>query len=189
MARSIVFTRNDVIEAGFDIVREEGIHFLTARKVATEMNASTAPVYSHFASMDELRREVIIKSKELLTEYTVKNYEFEEYIDIGIGIVLFAQEEGNLYKALFLENTEDRDIVNDFLINMKIKLDKNQSFSSIDSFQRIRLLYKMWFFAHGFATLTCAGLYKSCSASKIGKVLNETGESLINDALRKHGSE
>ena len=47
--RKPVFSREDVVAAGLALVRREGMALMTARRVADELESSTAPVYSNFS--------------------------------------------------------------------------------------------------------------------------------------------
>ena len=48
------FSREDIIEAGCEIVNKEGIEALNARRVAKELNSSVQPIFHYFESMEEL---------------------------------------------------------------------------------------------------------------------------------------
>ncbi len=52
MVRKSVFSREEIIQAGFDLVDKQGLEQLTARNVAEEIGSSTAPVYSNFNNME-----------------------------------------------------------------------------------------------------------------------------------------
>ena len=54
MARKTTFSREDVEQAAMEILEAEGAAAVTARRVADALGASTAPVYSNYASMEEL---------------------------------------------------------------------------------------------------------------------------------------
>ena len=66
--RKTVFTREDVIAAGLKVMARDGLSQLSARRVADELNSSTAPVYSNFASMEELadavKREAVAELRQ-----------------------------------------------------------------------------------------------------------------------------
>ncbi len=53
MPPKIKYTRDEVIGAALSVVEEIGLNSLTARNVAFKLDSSTAPVYNHFATMDE----------------------------------------------------------------------------------------------------------------------------------------
>ena len=45
MARKETITKEDIIQAAFEILQEEGIEQVTARKLAAKANCSTQPIF------------------------------------------------------------------------------------------------------------------------------------------------
>ena len=48
------FTREEIIEAAFEVAKEEGFSKITARSVASRLNLLVAPIYANFKAIDEL---------------------------------------------------------------------------------------------------------------------------------------
>ena len=46
MPKTIIFTREEIIEAAFEIFKQEGMPAISARRIAAKLNCSTAPVYT-----------------------------------------------------------------------------------------------------------------------------------------------
>ena len=44
------FTKEDIVEAAFNIVREQGWEALTQRSIAQKLNASIGPIYSSLSN-------------------------------------------------------------------------------------------------------------------------------------------
>ena len=120
MPPKVQFTREDVIQAAFDFVREQGIKKLSARKVAQMLKSSTAPVYSHFKSMKELEMEVLRKAKDLLLQYTRSSYTDRVFLNMGTGYAVFAREHSELFRAIFLGRETYTDIVEEFLNTLRV---------------------------------------------------------------------
>jgi AcrR family transcriptional regulator len=59
MAPKIRITKESIISTAIDLVRVCGEQAINARAIATALDCSTQPIFSNFASMDELRREVM----------------------------------------------------------------------------------------------------------------------------------
>lgn len=97
-------SRQEFIDAAFKIVREHGWPKLTARNLARELKSSTMPIYSHFSTMTDLEDEVIRKAMELLADYESRSHTGVPSLDTGIGYVLFAWDEPNLFTALNDQN-------------------------------------------------------------------------------------
>ena len=63
------FTKEDIVEAAFNVVREQGWEALSQRSIAKKLNASIGPIYSYLKSMTNLEEAVIEKAYELLLHY------------------------------------------------------------------------------------------------------------------------
>ena len=55
MPPKVKITKEDIIKTAVELVRSNGAEALNARAVAAELNCSTQPVFSNFATMDELQ--------------------------------------------------------------------------------------------------------------------------------------
>jgi len=186
MPPKVRFTKDDVIRAAFEIVEERGLNELTARNIAHRLKSSTAPVYSHFKTMDQLAYEVIRKTQKLLLEYTTRSYTDRVFLNMGTGVAMFACEHSRLYKVLLLEGDNYRDVVNEFLEILELQLAKDQRFKSLSSDERHTLLNKMWTFTHGLASLICVGMIKDCNMSFIIETLMDVGADVIGATMKKH---
>ena len=58
MPPSIKITREDIITASMDLVREQGTEGLTTRALAKKLNCSTQPIFSNFPNMESLNKIV-----------------------------------------------------------------------------------------------------------------------------------
>ncbi len=179
------FTRTDVISASFDVAKAEGIHALTARKIASQLKSSTAPVYSHFEAMEELKREVLLKTKDLLFEYSIRPYTDRVFLNMGVGIAVFARDYPMLFRALFLETGQSKDIVVEYLKSLEERMIYDERFTSLPAEERRELLKKMWIFTQGLASLICAGLLDDDSDESIKEMLLGVGTPVIQSALGK----
>ena len=64
------FVREKILEAAFDLFAKRGYEAVSSREIAAEAGVGPASMYRHFASMEELGREVYaIGLEPLLTEF------------------------------------------------------------------------------------------------------------------------
>ncbi len=178
------FTKEDILRAAFNIVKKHGLDKLTARYVAVKLKSSQVPVYSNFSSMTALRKEVLKMAKDLMFEYSTKPYTDRTFLNIGTGIVLFARDNKNLFRALFLEKAVMKEIVDDYLNSIKVEMKKDLRFKDMTGDERNGLLIKMWIFTHGLASLVCVGLVKDSRESIINELLG-VGSAVIGAALQE----
>lgn len=98
------FSKEQVVDAAFDIARVEGIDNITIRKVAEKLGSSIAPIYVNFKDADELIQAVIKKiysvSHQLLLEQNTGN----PFYDIGVASLKFAKEYSVLFRDMVLKN-------------------------------------------------------------------------------------
>lgn len=66
------FTKEEIVEAALNIVREDGISNLTARALGSELGSSARPIFTVFQNMDEVQQAVIDSAKQLYADYIQK---------------------------------------------------------------------------------------------------------------------
>lgn len=99
------FSRDAVIEAGLIQLREEGWAGLTPSKVAKRLGASTMPIYSHFPNMADFKQALMDKAWEMMEAYARETYTGDPWVDHGVGYILFARDNGQLFTSMHAEDT------------------------------------------------------------------------------------
>jgi AcrR family transcriptional regulator len=180
MPPPINFSQEIILNEAFEIVRKEGVAGLTARRIARNLNCSTQPVYSAYASMMELKRAVLIKAREYAVNYLLQCLDDEgPFFAIGMQYFRFAQEEPELFKWLFLSPQsadDDQDIFAPPLLLERMKLDKHVN--NLDETTLKRLFSNMWIYTHGLATLAQSSARSQPEAFARERLL-QMGEILI----------
>ncbi len=98
--RNTQFSRDDIVAAAFQLVREQGWDGFSVQAVAKLINSSTMPIYSQFANVRELEDEVCIKAMELLKVSLLETRSGDLWIDQAISYVNFALAEKHLFRIL-----------------------------------------------------------------------------------------
>ena len=150
-------TRDMVIDAAFEVVRDAGWENINARTVAQKLSCSTQPVMYHFATIEELKRAVYTKLDRYHTEYLMKIEEPPKGVMLGIGVnyIRFAVEEPNLFRFLFqsgfaVENNLLEMIDSEELVPV-ISAMQEAVGMSIEQTKKVFLTISM--FAHGYASI------------------------------------
>jgi AcrR family transcriptional regulator len=185
LPRRISFSREDIVQAAYAVVEREGLSQLSARRVARQMGGSTAPLYSHFASIDELVREVMTRATWALQEYMRRPLTDRPFLSMGAGVLLFARDHGNLYRALFVEGGRHKDIVDRFLAESAEAMSGDPRFARLPLARRRDLLTRMWVFTHGLASLVTAGLMEDDRPEALIGLLSDVGQAVIGQALER----
>jgi AcrR family transcriptional regulator len=157
MPPQVNFSKEQILNEAFEIVRKEGLEVLSARRIAQNLKCSTHPIYRAFQSMKELETAVIEKAKEYAITYLLQGDDTQEpFLNIGLQYFRFAQEEKELFKLLYLSgrisgNFENMGTLFEFLLD-RMKEDSHLQGLSDASLKRIGT--NMWIYTHGLITLT-----------------------------------
>lgn len=105
MPPKVKISKKDIIDTALALVRKSGESVLNARLVAAELGCSTQPVFSNFATMDELHEAVVLAAYELYFGFLKNEAEsgkYPQYKAFGMAYIRFAKEESELFKLLFM---------------------------------------------------------------------------------------
>ncbi len=94
------FTKTELIESAFNLVKHKGWNKFSTRTLANELGSSARPIYSFFKSMDNLEEELVKMSYNLLHGFMICEKTGDLWIDHGIGYVMFAKKEKHLYRGI-----------------------------------------------------------------------------------------
>lgn len=116
MPASRKVSKEAIIDAAVELLREGGAAALNARGVARKLGCSTQPIYLSFQSMDELKAAVTRRAMALHTRHAREwlhildeedHYRrHSRYSGYGIGFVKFAEREKYLFRWLYLDGEQ-----------------------------------------------------------------------------------
>ena len=112
MPPKVKITKEDIIQTALSLVRESGASALNARGIASALGCSTQPVFSNFATMEELQEAVIVAAYEhyfAFLKAEVESGKYPPYKAYGMAYVRFAKEERELFKLLFMRDRTGED--------------------------------------------------------------------------------
>ena len=161
MPPTIRFSREAVLNAAYQLVRREGPSALNARSVAKELGGSTQPIFRLFANMDELRHAVIEHTFQFWKDalaLRMQNSAFP-YLSIGMAYLLFARDEPELFKLLFMRDRVSDGSCTDYNVNFGIPLIEDVIKVDVDTARK--LYERNWLFCHGLA-VSIATKYIPC---------------------------
>ena len=154
MPPKIRITKADIIEKALDVIRQSGAGSVNARSVAEALGCSTQPIFSNFATMDELMHEVSAAAyvhylQFLQNEDNMGKY--PRYKAFGMAYIRFAREEKELFKLLFMCDRKKNKITSyeDFDASVEMVM------QSCDiSRERAQLFHlELWSCVHGIASM------------------------------------
>jgi len=179
-------TREQILEAAFELVRVEGVSGLTARALAKALGTSTSPIFGHFSSMAEMLPHLKARAEAKLREYQTTTRTGEPFLDMGLGYIDFARREPRLFWELLgnagrANECEGREFGKTHLAAMR----KDPRLAGLDDGALFSILLKMWIFVHGMASLSKADAIALGDDENIRRMLLEVGSAVIDSALKE----
>jgi AcrR family transcriptional regulator len=181
MPRKTVFSKYIIFQTALELVAENGISALSARAIAKRLHSSVAPVYSYYPSMERLKRDILNEIRERLTAYIHKAYTENSLLNLGTGIVLFAQEQRMLFKAFFLDSPEyTAEIISNIKNDADEDLKKDSAMAKLVPSARETVIFKTWIIAYGLSTMLVSGALENLTKTEISSKLKELiGEDIL----------
>lgn len=110
------YTREEIIDAAFELVRENGIESLAARELGKRMGTSSSPIFTAFKNMEELQQEVRAKA---LQEFEACVNDAINYTPVfkhvGEKMIEFAAKEPKLFQFIYMQEHEESKSYMDYI--------------------------------------------------------------------------
>ena len=182
MPTKIRISKDMILDAAFEIVRQDGMEKLSNRELVKKLKCSIRPIYYQFENVEEMQNELYIKIEQYFYEFLLDNMieGIPQYKQIGINYIKFAKKEKKLFQTLFMSDTgltPDAFVTkagNDYKeIEKLVRISTNLKDDNIKDFHA-----KMWIFCHGIATLVASGTVK-LTDSQIQNLLSYEFQALM----------
>ncbi|GAA3401169.1 TetR/AcrR family transcriptional regulator [Paenibacillus hodogayensis] len=189
MAPKTKFSKEQIIDAAFEIARIEGINAITIRKVSEKLGSSIAPIYVNFKEVDELIQEVVKKTFAISKQLLKEQHSGNPFQDIGIASIRFAKEYGVLYRDLVMNKNDyknDREQDMDMLVSL---MKQDAHLQGLADEELMAILLKMKIFQTGLSVMVANGLLPNdFDEEKMIHILNSAATDIITAAhARKSG--
>ena len=181
------FSKEEIINAGLEILREKDLSAVTAREIGKRLGSSARPIFTVFKSMNEVICGIKNKAGEIYTEYVKRGLEHDKaFRGVGQAYIEFAAKEPKLFQILFM-----RELPDDIGLNKILpEIDSNYEMilkSVTDNYPVSRddaiMLYRhLWVYSHGIATLSATGMCRF-TGEEISDMLTEVFVSLLKNRL------
>lgn len=148
-------TRDMIIDAAFEIVRNDGAETINARTVSKKLNCSTQPVMYYFKTIGELKKAVYVKADEFHSSY-IANIQGQFPIkNIGLLYIRFGAKEKHLFRFLFQTNEFSGKSVSDLTCAKEAEpiLEAIARSGNITLAQARVIFKSLFLFAHGYASM------------------------------------
>ena len=161
MPPTVRFSREAVLDAAYQLIRREGPSALNARAVAKELGGSTQPIFRLFSGMEELKSavtELALTTWKERMKARMRDSAFP-YLTIGMSFLLFARDEPELFKLLFMRDRVTDGSCTDYNISWGVPL--IESSVKVDAETAAQLYERNWLFCYGLA-VSIATKYIPC---------------------------
>lgn len=96
-------TKEMVIDAAFEIARNDGMEHVILKNIAGKIGCSVQPIYSYCRNMDGLRQDVIERVNCFINEYVHAHIDKNDlFRSTGRSFIQLAKDEPNLFKIFIL---------------------------------------------------------------------------------------
>ena len=159
MPPKVKITKEEIVAAAVEIVRKEGVQAVNARTLANALNCSTQPIFSNFATMEQLHHAVTEKADALCRAYLKREVEsgaYPTYKANGMAYIRFAKEERELFKLLYMCDRKGEPLpeYTELSHQMESIVHQNTGLGDLDA----KLFHlEMWVYVHGIATMFATG--------------------------------
>ncbi|MGN0797027.1 MAG: TetR/AcrR family transcriptional regulator [Christensenellales bacterium] len=181
MPKKPKFTRQEIIDAAYEIVKEDGKDNLVARSLAQKLNSACSPIFTLFESMEEVKQEVLNKAKATFVDYLKQSLSyFPVFKEFGLRYVRFAMENPNVFSMLFgaKNNVDFEDLSVDFADVVEPILEGIQKTFDLNRDESKYLCNHMIITANGMATAFAARKNKY-GKEELGKYMSEACIGLV----------
>ena len=160
MPPRVKITKEQIIQTALALVRANGDEALNARAIAVALNCSTQPIFSNFASMEELRESVISAAYEgylLFLKREAESKRYPQYKAFGMAYIRFAKEEKELFKLLFMRDRSGEQPSTSPDFDASVHMIMNANGVSAETAKRMHL--EMWTCVHGIGVMLATSFF------------------------------
>lgn len=164
MAGRPSISKEELVGAALDLIRESGWEGVSARNLASRTAMSTMPIYSAMGSMDELKKACFLAVAALLDASQHRKRSDNPALDLALGYVAFARDEPRLYRFLLSAPWDMEKVIKeeaarpDYEKGGRAEGFLRQVFGEMpEPGQRDNFVFRTWIFTHGLADLVSSG--------------------------------
>lgn len=103
------YTKQQIADTAYNLVRSEGFDHLSARSLAAKLGTSTAPIFTVFNGIEEVQQLCIERAKKLYEEYLQAGLKGPiPFKGAGLKYIEFAKNEPRLFRLLFMSGDSNK---------------------------------------------------------------------------------
>ena len=156
MPPKVKVTKEEIIAAALEILRQKGMEAVNARAVAAALGCSTQPIFSNYSSMGALQHDVLAAGYAEYNrwiEQQMKEGRYPPYKASGMAYIDFARREKHLFRLLFMRNRSQEEVTRQLGDDAEPLLDLIQRAAGISRESARMFHLEMWIYVHGIASM------------------------------------
>lgn len=184
------FTKEEIVAAALEMVKENGLDSLTSRELGSYLGSSARPIFTVFRNMEEVQQEVKAAAMQCLGTYAQKTMHYTPaFKQVGMQMILFAMEEPKLFQLLFMTENEEVKSFEDIFRNLgemaQVCIDVIVEDYGLSPEEAKLLFEHVWVYTFGIGVLCATG---AChfTEEEISKMMTQDFTALM--MLIKSGS-
>ena len=150
-----IITKQDIINAAIQLVRENGISSINARNLAKTLNCSTKPLFRIYTNMDEIKKDIKIELDNYYNSFMESKINDENrLLSQGLAYIEFAQNEKMIFNTLFMNMTMKGSSLQDIIHAEwnRITIENAKKVTGLSIEKSEILFINFWLYSHGVAT-------------------------------------
>jgi AcrR family transcriptional regulator len=183
MTRPKLLTKDVLIDLGRAFIIKYDIRHLTARSLAKEYGFSTQPIYHTFENMEIYKHEILtaIHTDMIENHLHAKDYDPDPLVNLAINFIHYAQNNPELYYAMFVSGYADNALLFDRSIkNYRQVLDQHDRYKDLDDLHKDALHTHTWIIVNGMATASLAGI-RNYTDTYLARIMKDTINIILNN--------
>ena len=184
------FTREEIVSAALELVRERGMGALTSRDLGARLGSSARPVFTVFRSMEEVQQAVREAAEARYRAFVERALHYTPaFKQFGMQMILFANEEPKLFQLLFMSESgrprSVEEMFNGLGETAQICVDVIKADYGLNESDARKLFRHVWIHTYGIGALCATGMCRF-TEDEISDMLGQDFMAMI--ALVKSGS-
>ena len=150
-----IITKQDILNAGIQLIRENGIRSVNARSLAKSLSCSTKPLFRIYKNMEELKKDIKKELDIYYNDFMEKNMTNENrLLSQGISYIEFAHSEKMIFRSLFMNMTMAGSSLRDIIHAEwnRASIENAKALTGLSTEKAEMLFINFWLYSHGIAT-------------------------------------
>ena len=150
-----IITKQDILNAGIQLIRENGIRSVNARSLAKSLSCSTKPLFRIYKNMEELKKDIKKELDIYYNDFMEKNMTNENrLLSQGISYIEFARSEKMIFSSLFMNMTMAGSSLQDIIHAEwnRTSIENAKALTGLSTEKAEMLFINFWLYSHGITT-------------------------------------